>query len=75
MTTGVIVRKKFADLDFVPICASLDIEGNEKKWAVEIPVEQGKAMEADGFDIGWVYSHEPWDKARELVQQLKGILG
>jgi hypothetical protein len=73
MPTGVIVRKKFADLDFTPVYASIEVEGANSKWVVEIPVEQGKAMENDGFDIGWVYHAEPYELARKHVEALREI--
>lgn len=70
----VVIRKKFEDIDFEPVCACLDLEGDHKTWGLDIPVEQGKDMEKDGFCIGWVRSIHPFELARHHVTALHKIL-
>lgn len=70
------LHKPFADLaeDETPLYASVEIEGDRKKWLVEVPTEQGKAMEADGFDVGWVIATDPFETVAMSLDKLKGMI-
>jgi len=50
---------KYEDLDYVPDYGSVEIRGHRKSWTVNVSIDQGRAMEADGISVHWIYSSTP----------------
>ncbi|WP_154667805.1 hypothetical protein [Leisingera caerulea] len=50
------VPAKFADLTIPPVAAAVHVklEGQDCPWSMEIPLEQARDMEADGFTVHWL---------------------
>lgn len=59
--------QEFDKLDYTPTYGAVDIRGQSKEWSVEVPVEQGRAMEADGIPVCWVYGSIPEWAAMPVV--------
>lgn len=44
----------FDQLDYTPTHGAVDMRGDNKTWGMEVPIEQGRAMEADGIPVYWI---------------------
>lgn len=51
--------QKYDHLGYTPAYGSIDVHGKGRKWAVEVSIEQGRAMEEDGIPVCWVYGAVP----------------
>lgn len=51
--------QKYDDLSYTPSYGTVDVRGRQSEWSVEVSIEQGRAMEADGIPICWVYGAIP----------------
>lgn len=63
----------FAELDYAPQHGTVEVQGENSLWCVEVDIEQGKAMEADGLDVWWVSDVIPLEqaKARAMAYHMK----
>jgi len=50
---------KFDNLSYAPNYGCVELPGAKKSWSVEVSIEQGRAMEEDGFVVLWVHSAIP----------------
>lgn len=50
---------KYDQLDYTPTHGSVEVRGRESTWAVDVSINQGRAMEVDGVDVYWAYSGAP----------------
>lgn len=52
----------FAQLDYTPTHGSVAMRGRDKEWNMDVSVEQGRAMEADGIPVFWIMNEADWPK-------------
>ncbi|UWQ31317.1 hypothetical protein K3555_11920 [Leisingera sp. M527] len=45
---------KLADVSRPPIAAAIHQKAGECTWSCELPMDQARGMEADGFEIHWL---------------------
>ena len=50
---------KYDNLDYTPAYGSVEIHGHEHEWAMDVSIEQGRSMEADGVEVLWIQSSAP----------------
>lgn len=50
------IPAKFADLSHAPVGAAVHVKLDDQDcpWSMEIPIQQGLDMEADGFTVHWL---------------------
>jgi hypothetical protein len=51
--------QKYDDLTYAPSYGSVEVRGDGRSWSVDVCVEQGRAMEADGIPVYWIYATIP----------------
>ncbi|MGB0507121.1 MAG: hypothetical protein ACPGGK_13075 [Pikeienuella sp.] len=51
--------QKFDDLDYAPAYGTVDVSGRVGQWSLPVSIKQGRAMEADGIPVCWVYGAIP----------------
>lgn len=63
--------QEFDKLDYTPVYGTVDTVGQSgRRWSSEVPVEQGRAMEADGIPVCWVYASVPEWAAMPVVGRI-----
>lgn len=50
---------KYDDLDYRPVYGTVDVRGQRRGFAIPVSVESGRAMEADGIPVTWIYASAP----------------
>lgn len=50
---------KYDDLDYTPTHGEVEIRRGNKCWQIPVNIACGRDMEAEGFDVYWIYSSTP----------------
>lgn len=52
--------QRFDKLDYTPLYGAIDVQAGDSVFLVEVPVRQGRALEAAGLHVCWVYASCPY---------------